>query len=53
VRKRERERKREIKRQRDVEYGRFIFIFKRNYGCLGNSSLSSLILFVLLNGARL
>ncbi len=29
----ERERKRE--RKSDVEYGSFIFIFKRNDGCLG------------------
>ncbi len=36
---RERERKRERERERggerDVEYGCFIFILNRNYGCLG------------------
>jgi hypothetical protein len=34
-RQRGRERKRERKRERAVEYGCFIFIFKRNDGCLG------------------
>ncbi len=36
---RERERKREG--ERDVEYGCFIFIFKRNDGCLGIFKSSS------------
>ncbi len=34
-REKEREREREWKGGTDVEYGCFIFIFKRNGGCLG------------------
>ncbi len=43
VRKREgeKESEKEGESERDVEYGCFIFIFKRNDGCLGNFWLSS------------
>ncbi len=39
MRKGERERKREGERERDVKYSCFIFIFKRNDGCLGTFKL--------------
>ncbi len=41
VRKREREREKERERERNVEHGCFIFILKRNDGCLGTFNLSS------------
>jgi hypothetical protein len=42
---RERKSEREREEERDLEYGCFIFIFKRNDRCLGTFKLSSIIIF--------